>query len=129
MASNDPNPPHVPDLKSDFNRASQPVQEEAQRDQEDTQRGMVTAAELKRLEDEREQHTLEPHLTIDGTVEQEVHTRIAEEREARINYIKERLEGASKRLSTDFRESANKKSPDPPTLTDIFNRASSRNRS
>lgn len=115
------NPPN--DLTSEFNKADKnKTENNKQNSSQDTT--TVTAAELKRLENERAAPVLEQNLTIGGTIEQETHTQEAEERETRINHIREKLDAARQNLRENFRNSAKR----PLNLKDDFNRASSRGR-
>jgi hypothetical protein len=118
--------PEKPAMKDDFNNSDQAIDGGGRN--EVSNRSMVTAAELQLLEKGRERPVLETHLTLGGTGEQEVHTQVAQQRETRIQHIKDRLEGSQRKLRKDFRDSSNNQSPSTPNLKDDFNRASSRGR-
>jgi hypothetical protein len=118
------NPPN--DLTNEFNESVENTNENSK--SENSSQGQstttVTAAELHKLENERDAPVLEQTLTIGGSIEQETHTQVAEEREKRINHITERLNEAQQKLRENFHNSAKR----PFTLKGDFNRASSRGR-
>lgn len=116
------NPPN--DLTSEFNNTIENNNENNQNESNSQNQSTttVTAAELKKLENEREEPVLEQNLTIGGTIEQEVHTQVAQEREDRINHIRDRLNNAQQKFEENFKESSKR----PFKLTDDFNRASGR---
>lgn len=95
MPDSEWNPPNAPDLKDDFNRASQVTNETLA--EEKTQREAATASELERLESERV--TPKPTLdyTIGGTVEADVHRQIEAEREALIKQMRDSLDNSKDR--------------------------------
>jgi hypothetical protein len=81
----------MPDVQREFNDVAENSHQKEQQQTTEQTRGIATAAELEALKNARERPVLEPHLTIGGTVEQEVHTRLAKEREAQIRDLEERL--------------------------------------
>jgi hypothetical protein len=101
--------PNAPDLTKEFNDSAQ-NKNEAARDQSTQQsHDIVTAKELEKLEAERRTPVVEQHFTMGGADEQNVHTQVEEQREARISHIRERLESSQRKFRKDFRSSSNKR--------------------
>ena len=87
--------PNAPDLKDDFNKASQVTNESLAEEKARGEEAM--AQEIERLE--RERATPKPSLdyTIGGTVEQDVNTQIEAQREAFIKEMRESLDNSTDR--------------------------------
>lgn len=103
MPDNEWAPPKAPNLREDFNRASQGIDETRT---DEIPRETVTLDEQKALEAQRDALVLEQHYTMDGpigeAVNREEHERL-QQLETRINYIRERREAAQQKLRENFK--------------------------
>ena len=99
MNDNNWPPNNVPDLQSDFDKASNQTVEE------ETERHTVTVYEQTALEEQRDALLAEQHYTIGGPTEQDVHSQV-NNLEEQIEYIRQRRESAQQKFRGQFRKSS-----------------------